>query len=178
MPDFLVFIPASFLRVVPFFRSGTLPDHDFGLAIDCIKNELPFDGIPHIGRETRGRSRADAPRITSGGVERGRMDTIEALGSGCCNLEALVPRSSMVKKVEIRVAGVLDDAFGSQFLSNDAHNFQVEHYVIFRVPNRNQVVFSPREAFQLSKVETFRPLRRDFLRVRRARDKQGDKEKR
>ena len=59
---------------MPFFREGTLPDQRFGLAIDRIKRELSLHGILHVWSETRGRSRADAPRITARRVQGKWMD--------------------------------------------------------------------------------------------------------
>ena len=51
----------------------------------------------------------------------------------------------------------------AKLLSYYERNFKVEHFVIFRVSNRNQTVFSPGKALQPSKVETLRHVRGDFL---------------
>ena len=86
---------------MPFFRRGTLPDHYSGPAIDRTKRELSLHGILRVWSETRGRSRADAPRTTASGVQGEWMDIIEALRSGGRDFEAFVPSSSMIKKVEV-----------------------------------------------------------------------------
>ena len=70
---------------MPFFRRGTLPDHHSGPAIDRIKRELSLHGILHVWSETRGRSRADAPRTTASSVQGEWMDIIEATGVGAAS---------------------------------------------------------------------------------------------
>jgi hypothetical protein len=74
------------------------------------KGRLSSHGIPHDGRETRGRSRTDAAHITASRVQGKWMDTIEALMSGGHDAEAFVPGSRMIKKVEVRVGRIFDNA--------------------------------------------------------------------
>jgi len=88
LPNFFVFILASLLRVVPFFRRGTLPDHHFGLAIDRIKRGLSLHGILHVWSETRGRPRADTPRITARRVPGKWMD-IQLMARSCSCMRTL-----------------------------------------------------------------------------------------
>src|SRR5207244_12832387 len=103
--------------------------------------------------------------ISSSGGQIRWLDAIETLRRRSGHLEALIPRTGMVEKIEIRVGRILDDAFGSQCLRHNVHNLLIENFATFRVPHRNQVIFSPGKVFELSKVEAFRTLSRDFPRV-------------
>lgn len=178
LPNFLVFVLTRFLGVVPLLRGCTLPDHYFRFAIQRIKHEFPLHGIPYTGRETHGRSRANSPRITSGGVQSGWLYAIETCGRRDPCLEAFVPRTCMIEKIEVWIGGVLDDTFGGQFLSYSAHDLLVEDLVILRMSYRNQVILYPRETFQPAKVVSFRPIGRDLLPVGRVgREQNGEQER-